>query len=127
MDSEGQSDPLAQSSHRRVERLGRHRCTTLADEYELAGRLLATKSPQRADLVASQRVHARCAVLESSNVQSTGVQLDLVPLEVAELGRSEPVTVGEQDHRAIAVPVAIPAGGIHQPIDLGLGQVLPWD
>ena len=32
--------------------------------------------------------------------------------------------VGHQDHRGVPVAPAVPPGGVHQPLDLGLGQVL---
>src|SRR5262249_1058297 len=100
--------------------------TALGGEAEGAGFLLATEAPQRSDLVPLQRVDRGRPVLQSADVQSTDAQFDLVPVEVAELARSEPVPDGQQDHGRIAVTVApVLPGRLEQPIDLGLGQVLP--
>jgi hypothetical protein len=66
------------------------------------------------------------SALAAPNVQATGIELDLVPLQIAELGRSQAVPIGDQDHGRIAVTMAARfAGGRHQRLDLSAGQILP--
>jgi hypothetical protein len=52
-------------------------------------------------------------------------EIDLLPTQGAQLGRSQPMPVGKQDHGRIAMPVPVPARRLHQPLDLSLGEVLP--
>jgi hypothetical protein len=69
---------------------------------------------------------ARCSVLGPVDVHSALVELNLMPLQVAQLGRSQAVTVGNQDHRCIAMSVAAAfTSTVHQRLDLALGEVLP--
>ena len=66
------------------------------------------------------------SVLGPVDVHSALVELDLVPLQVAQLGRSQAVTVGDQDHRCIAmsVPAAL-TSAVHQCLDLALNEIFP--
>ena len=52
-------------------------------------------------------------------------EIDLIPTQVCELGRSQTVAEGDKDHGRIDVARASGLGGIDQPVDLGAGQVLP--
>src|SRR5262245_58060244 len=55
-------------------------------------------------------------------------ELDLVPLQVADLRRPQTVAVGHEDHGRVAMPVAaMLAGAVHEPLDLALGEVPPLD
>src|SRR5262245_29266998 len=55
-------------------------------------------------------------------------ELDLLPLQVADLRRPQTVAVGDQDHGRIAMAVAaMLAGAVHEPFDLSLGEVAPLD
>jgi hypothetical protein len=47
------------------------------------------------------------------------IQLDLMPLQVADLGSPKTVPVGDQDHGGVAMPVATVLGRVHEPLDLG--------
>jgi hypothetical protein len=52
-------------------------------------------------------------------------RLDLVPLQIAHLGRPQATPEGDQDHCGIAVPVpATLQSHRHQRLDLGPGQIL---
>ena len=52
------------------------------------------------------------------------VELDLIPLQGGEFGYSEPVGVGEDNHRGIAVAIAPTlSGGFDDPINLIWGEV----
>src|SRR5262249_22922888 len=61
-----------------------------------------------------------------ANVQTAGVDLDLAPLQIAQLGSSKPVPVGQQDHGGAPVPVAtVLASGFDQLLDLATGEIAP--
>jgi hypothetical protein len=57
-------------------------------------------------------------------VEAASGQLDLRPLEVAQLGCPQAMAVAEQDHGGIAMGMAarLPRGH-HQPLDFGRRQV----
>jgi hypothetical protein len=62
------------------------------------------------------------------NVQATFGQLDLLPLQVADLRGPQAMAIGDQDHGRIAMPVAaMLSGAVHQPLDLALREVAPLD
>jgi hypothetical protein len=68
---------------------------------------------------------ARRAALGATDVKPASGQLDLMPLEIAQLRCTEAVAVGDQHHGR--VPVSVPTrltGRRHQPIDLTGGQIL---
>jgi len=52
-------------------------------------------------------------------------EINLLPAQGAQLGRSQAVPEGQQDHGRIPMSVPVPACRLHQPFDLFLGQVLP--
>src|SRR4029453_19576939 len=61
-------------------------------------------------------------------MKATLGQLDLLPLQVADLRRPQAMAVGHQDHGRVAMPIAaMLAGAAHQPLDLALGEVAPLD
>jgi hypothetical protein len=51
-------------------------------------------------------------------------EINLLPAQGAQLGRSKAVPEGQQDHGRIPMSVSITAGSLHQPLDLFLGEVL---
>src|SRR5262245_53135810 len=51
-------------------------------------------------------------------------EVDLLPAQGAQLGRSQAVPEGQQDHGRIPMSVPVPARRLHQPLDLSLGEVL---
>jgi hypothetical protein len=62
------------------------------------------------------------------NVEATFGQLDLLPLQVADLRGPQTMAVGDQDHGRIPMPVAaMLSGAVHQPLNLALGEVAPLD
>jgi hypothetical protein len=75
----------------------------LADEHERRRRALALLPAQRPELIALDRVCARGAVPAPADVRHRFVEVDLVPTEVAHLGRPRAVPVGQQDHGRAAV------------------------
>ena len=69
-------------------------------------------------------MHARRAVLRPADVQTSGVELDLMPLQITELGSPEAVTVGDQDHARVPMaPAASLPSRRHQLLDLGCCEV----
>ncbi len=58
--------------------------------------------------------------------QPAGIQLDLMPLQIAQLGSPKPVPVGDQDHGRVPVAVStVLARGLDQPLDLATGEIAP--
>src|SRR5262245_17937398 len=54
------------------------------------------------------------------------IDLDLVPLQIAKLGSSKPVAVGQQDHGGVPVAIAaVLARGLHELLDLAACEVAP--
>jgi hypothetical protein len=71
-------------------------------------------------------MHRRRAPFAPADVQTAGVQLDLVPLQIAQLGSSKPVAVGQQDHGGVPMPVAtVLASGLDELLDLTAGEITP--
>src|SRR5262249_55693020 len=81
--------------------------------------------PQCAYFVALDRMNARRTILRPADVHAACGQLDLRPLQVAQLRGPQSVPVADQDHGGIPVAVTarLPSCG-HQALDLGLGQIL---
>src|SRR5437870_12409685 len=64
------------------------------------------------------------AVLGPADVHAAVVELDLVPLEIADLRGSESMTIGDQVHGRVSMSVAaVLAGIVHELFDLAGGQV----
>ena len=88
------------------------------------GLLLALEPPQRPKLVPEDWMGAGGALLHPADVKRPRGKLDLVPPQVHQLRGPQAVPVGHQRHRGVPVPPAVSPGGVHQPLDLGLRQVL---
>src|SRR5215831_7441685 len=68
------------------------------------------------------------SILHPVNVQAALGELDLLPLQVADLGGPQTVSIGHQDHGRIAMAVAaVLARAVHQPVDLALGEIASLD
>ena len=78
---------------------------------------------QGPELVTEQRMGAGGPVLDAAHVQHRGIELHLVPTQVAKLGCPKPVPEGQQDHGGVPVPVSIGLGGFDQGLDLAGGEV----
>ena len=104
---------------------GAERCPAFRGEHEgRLGLLLALEPPQRPQFVAEDRMGAWGALLDPADVQGGRSELHLIPAQVHQLGGPQAVPVGHQDHGGVPVAPAVALGGVHQPLDLGLGQVL---
>ena len=69
---------------------------------------------------------ARRAFLRSVDVQTAGIQLDLLPLQIDQLRGAQAVAIGDEHHRRIAMTMpAVLASCIDQLLDLALGQIAP--
>jgi SNF2-related domain len=71
------------------------------------------------------RVVRKRALLDPPHMQDRSVEIDLIPAEVADLGRPETVAEGDQDHGRVPVPMAVGLGRLDQDFDLARRQVLP--
>jgi len=90
--------------------------------------LIGPPRSQCPHLVTADWVDAGDSVLDPVNVQAALGQLDLLPLQVADLRRPQAMAVGDQHHGRVAMPVAaMLSGAVHQPLDLALGEVAPLD
>ena len=70
----------------------------------------------------------RDSVLDPVNVEAALGELDLLPLQVADLRGPQTMAIGDQDHGRVAMAVAaMLAGAVHQPVDFALGEVAPLD
>jgi hypothetical protein len=65
------------------------------------------------------------SILCPPDVEHRTVEVDLVPTQIADLGRPQTVTVGQQDHGGVAMTVAIALGGLEQRLYLGRRQMFP--
>jgi hypothetical protein len=66
----------------------------------------------------------RLSVLDAVNVQSGRTEIYLIPFQVADFRSPHAVSIGNKDHRRIAVAVPIALCGLNELLNLGLGQVL---
>ncbi len=126
MDRKRHPGALAEAYDQCVEALGRHGAAALGNEDVRSGRLLPLQTAQSTDLVTLDRMHAWCAPLTPADVQAPGIELDLVPLQIADFGGPKTMSVSQQDHGCIAMPVpARLARSRHQAFDLGAGEIFP--
>ena len=73
-------------------------------------------------------MYAGNPVLDPVNVQAALGELDLLPLQVADLGGPQAVAIGDKDHGRVAMPIAaVLARAVHQALDLALGEIAPLD
>ena len=63
------------------------------------------------------------AVLDPPHVEHGAIE-DLVPAQVADLGRPETMPEGDDDHGRVPMAIAVGLGGLDQRFDLARRQVL---
>ena len=101
------------------------RCPAFRGEHEgRLGFLLALKPPQRPQFVSEDRMGAWGALLDPADVQGGGGELHLIPAQVHQFGDTQAVPESHENHHGVAVAPAVALGRFHQPLDLGLGQIL---
>src|SRR2546427_9736374 len=71
----------------------------------------ALEFPQGTDLCAGERMRARDAMLDAPHVQESLIKVKLIPAQVNQFGHAQPMAIGQEDHRLIAVPMASNAAG----------------
>src|SRR5450631_211741 len=74
-------------------------------------------------LVPKERVRAGAALLDPADVQAGCYEVDLIPAQVGQFGRSQAMSVGHEDHRAVPMTPSVSLGGRKQPLDLSIGKV----
>ena len=92
-------------------------------EDEGRGRL-ALELPQRTQFITKEGMCCFLATLGAAHIDGAGLELDRRPLQAAELRHPQSVAETDQDHRRVAVAVAVALGRLDQALDLTLGQVL---
>src|SRR5262249_15816265 len=116
----------AEALEQRAEALGRHWAAALTGEHVWRCLLLTLQAPQGANFIALHWMHRGGALFAPTDVQPAGVDLDLVPLQIAHLGRSKPGAVGQRDHGGVPVAIAaVLARGLHELLDLAAGEIAP--
>src|SRR5262245_39412540 len=70
-------------------------------------------------------MHTSCPALGSTNVQATGGEVDIVPVQSHKLAGPQAMPVGNQDGGGVPVAPAVAPRGIHQLLNLPLGEILP--
>jgi hypothetical protein len=88
--------------------------TSLADEDEWRRFALPLEPPQGSQFITPERMSAGGAILDPADVEDGGAEPNLIPAQVAQFGRSQPVPKGDQDHGGVPVPVPICLGGLDQ-------------
>ena len=63
-------------------------------------------------------------ILDVPHVEHPAAEVNLVPAQVADLGRAEPVPESDEDHGRIPMAVAVGLGGLDRGFDLAGRQVL---
>src|SRR6266446_6859987 len=96
----------------------------IADKDEGRRWAFTLQAAQRSQLVALEGMRAGGAVLDPAHVEHCPIEVDLVPAQVADFGRPEPVAEGDQDHGRVPVAISIGLGGLDQRFDLAWRQVL---
>ncbi len=103
VDRKGHAGALAEACDQSMKTLGRHRAAALGSEHVRARRLLALQPAQGADLVTLDWVDAWCASFTPADVQASGIELDLVPFQIADFGGPKTMSVSRLDLRAAAI------------------------
>jgi hypothetical protein len=66
----------------------------------------------------------RLSILDPANVQSGGIEIDLLPAQVDNFGCPQAMPIGNEDHRRVSVTVSVAFRCLNELLNLGLGQVL---
>ena len=106
VDRKGYAGALTEARNQRVEALRRDRTATLRAQHLGAGRLLALQPTKRPQLVALDWMDARRPALASPHMQPPGGELDLMPLQIADLRSPQSVPVCKQDNGRVAMTVS---------------------
>src|SRR5262249_28606360 len=128
MDREWHLGGLPKALDKPVETDGTDWPAALGNEHVVVCGVIAAYLAQRSHLVTPDWVHTGDSVLDPVNVQTALGQLDLLPLQVADLRCPQAMAIGYQDHGRVAMAVpAMLAGVLHEPLDLALGEIASLD
>ena len=84
----------------------------------------AQELAQRAAFPRRYRMHAGIPALCSADMQAPGGEVDVVPAQCHQLRGPEAVAVSDQDRRGVAMPRAVLLGGLDEPLDLPVGEII---
>src|SRR5262249_25552143 len=73
---------------------------------------------------AKDRMCAWGALFDPTDMQRASPEVHLIPAQVRQFRRPQAVPVGYQGHGGVPAPPTVLPRRVHQPLDLGLGQVL---
>ena len=102
----------------------RERSAALRHEHKRRCFALPLMCPQCPQFATGQGMGAGRAVLDPANVQVSGLEVHLLPTQIANLGCPQTVAEGQQDHERVAMTVAIVFCRLDQPLDFMLSQML---
>jgi hypothetical protein len=78
---------------------------------------LTLRAAQRPQLIAEQRVRAGRPVLDPPDVTQHAIEVYLVPAQVTQLGGTQALPEGDQDHGSVPMAVSIGLGSLDQRLD----------
>src|SRR5262245_7024393 len=85
---------------------------------------LPLQAAQGAEFAPTNRVDTRAPALGAAHMQLAGAEIDIVPAQGDKLASAQPVAVGEQDRGGVPMTPTVAIGGVHELLDLPLGQIL---
>src|SRR5262249_13139037 len=97
---------------------------TLGAEHVEPQLPLPLQASHGAELAPTDRVDAGRPALGAAHMQLAGAEIDIVPSQGDKLAGAQPVAVGEQDRSCVPMTPTVAAGGVHEFLDLPLGQIL---
>jgi hypothetical protein len=127
MDQKGHPGSLAEPCHHLTKPCRRDRAAALRDEDMRPRLVLPLQPAQGPQLAVAQIVRRPRPILHPVDADRLLHEIDLVPLQIDQLARSQSMPEGDEDCGGVPVTIAAAlAGSGHQPLDLGLGEVLTW-
>src|SRR5262245_12772308 len=101
---------------------GADRPPAFGNEHVGLSRVIAAQLTKRPHLITADWVDAGDSILHPVNVEAALGELDLLPLQVADLRGPQTMAIGHKDHGRVAMPIAaVLARGVDQALDLALG------
>ena len=86
---------------------------------------LPLQTAQGAEFAPTNRVDARVPALGAAHMPLAGREIDVIPPQSHKLAGAQPVAVGQQDRGGVPMTPTVAGGGVHELLDLPLGQILP--
>src|SRR5262245_59842349 len=123
MNREGQFGQFPSPANHFEEPGPSYRPTTFGVEDEAALQVLPSQLAQRPDFLLGEWVRAIDTVFGPPHMDAAAIKLDHIPGQLAEFAGAQPMAVGDQDSRRVAV--AVPGSGILETVHLLRGQIFP--